>query len=162
MKKSLRQPKLHGRGAVAVEFAVLLPVLTVLLAAPLLFGRVFWHYTVAQKAAQDAVRFLAAANIMEIRPPGAGVTEVPIATVARSIVLAEIAEMDGGVLGHGAAAIDILCDGRTCNGLTVPSKIAVSVQIPIIDPYFGQITSQFTNSDWIFLQPAATTSYVGN
>jgi Flp pilus assembly protein TadG len=163
MKKSLRQPrKLHGRGGVAVEFAVLLPCVILLLAVPLLFGRVFWHYTVAQKAAQDAARFLAAATIMEIRPTGATGSEVPIAAVARSIVQAEIAELDGGVLGRGAAQIDIMCDARTCGGLTVPRKIAVSIQIPIIDPYFGQFTSDFTNSGWFFLEPSAMTSYVGN
>jgi hypothetical protein len=159
MKRSLRQSKLRGQGSVAVEFAVLLPVILILLAAPLLFGRVFWHYTVAQKAAQDAVRFLAAANAAEIKTPGAGGTEAPVAAVARAIVQAEIAELNGGRYPPG---VDVLCDGGTCFGFQIPTRVAVRVTVPIYDNFFGQITSEITGGDQILLNPAATTSYVGN
>jgi Flp pilus assembly protein TadG len=159
MKRSLRRTKLRGQGGVAVEFAVLLPVILLLLAAPLFFGRIFWHYTVAQKAAQDAVRFLAAANPAEIKTPGAGGTEAPIAAVARSIVLAEIAELNPGPYQPG---VDVLCDGRTCFGFQIPIKVTVGVTIPVYDEFFAGITSQFTGGDQILLIPVATTNYVGN
>jgi hypothetical protein len=159
MKGSLGQSTLRRQGSVAVEFAVLLPVLLLLLAAPLLFGRVFWHYTVAQKAAQDAVRFLAAANAAEIKTPGAGGTEAPVAAVARAIVQAEIAELNGGLYPPG---VDVLCDGGTCFGFQIPTRVAVRVTVPIYDNYLGQFTSEITGGDQILLNPVATTSYVGN
>lgn len=159
MKKSLRQPKRRSRGSVAVEFAVLLPWILVMLAAPLLFGRVCWHYTVAQKAAQDAVRFLAAANPAEIKTPGAGGTEAPIAAVARAIVMAEIAELSPGPYSPG---VDVLCDGRTCFGFQIPANVTVGVTIPIYDEFLGPLTAEFTGGDQILLTPVATTNYVGN
>lgn len=159
MKRPLRQTKRRWRGNVAVEFAVLLPVILVLLAAPLLFGRVFWHYTVAQKAAQDAVRFLASANPAEIKTPGASGGEAPVAAVARAIVQAEIAELNGGLYAPG---VDVLCDGGTCFGFQIPARVAVRVTIPIYDDYFGGITSVITGGDQILLKSVATTNYVDN
>lgn len=159
MNRLLRQTKQHAQGSVAVEFAVLLPIMVVMLAVPLLFGRVFWHYTVAQKASQDAVRFLAAANAAEIKTPGAGGTEAPIAAVARAIVLAEIAELNPGPY---RPVVDVLCDGRTCAGFLIPQKVTVGVTMPILDDLFSGITSDITGGYPIVLNPAATTSYVGN
>ena len=147
------------QGSVAVEFAFLLPVMIIMLAAPLLFGRVFWHYAVAQKAAQNAVRFLAAANPAEIRTPGAGGTEAPIAAVARAIVMAEIAELHPGPY---LPIVDVLCDGGTCTGFQIPARVTVRVSMPIYDEFFSEITSIFTGGDQILIRPVATTSYVGN
>lgn len=159
MKKLLRQPQLRRHGGVAVEFVILLPVMLVLLAAPLLFGRAFWHYTVAQKAAQDAVRFLAAASSAEIKTPGTGGTEAPAAAVARAIVQAEIAELNGGLYPPG---VDVLCDGGTCFGFQLPTKVAVRVTIPIYDIFFDDVTADFTGGDQLLLKPVATANYVGN
>jgi len=159
MIRSRCQARQHMQGSVAVEFAFLLPVMIIMLAAPLLFGRVFWHYTVAQKAAQNAVRFLAAANPAEIRTPGAGGTEAPIAAVARAIVMAEIAELQPGPYAPG---VDILCDGGLCFGFQIPARVTVRVTMPIYDEILGGITSIFTGGDQILLNPVATTNYVGN
>lgn len=159
MKKTLRRPRSRWHGGVAVEFVVLLPVMIILLAAPLLFGRAFWHYTVAQKAAQDAVRFLAASNSAEIKTPGAGGGEAPAAAVARAIVQAEIAELNGGLYPPG---VDILCDGGTCFGFQIPTNVAVRVTVPIYDIFFDDVTADFTSGDPLILKPVAATNYVGN
>lgn len=159
MNKSPFQSKRRIRGSVAVEFAVLLPVMIVMLAAPLLFGRVFWHYTVAQKAAQNAVRFLAAANAAEIRTPGSGGTEAPIAAVARTIVMAELAELSPGMY---SPVVDVLCDGITCSGFQIPNKVTVSIIMPIYDQVLSGITTKVIGDDQILLHPVATTNYVGN
>jgi hypothetical protein len=159
MKKPWLLPTRRVRGAVLVEFGLLFPVLIVMMTAPLFFGRVFWHYTVAQKAAQDAVRFLAAANAAEIKTPGAGGAEAPIAAVARQIVLAEIGQLNPGPYAPG---VDILCDGGTCFGYQVPTKVAVRVTMPMYDRFFGAFTVRFTGGDQILLNPVATTGYVGN
>lgn len=159
MKKSVRQARRRSRGSVAVEFAVLLPWMLILLAAPLLFGRVCWHYAVAQKAAQDAVRFLASANQAEIKTPGPGGTEAPVAAVARAIVMEEIAELNPGPFSPG---VDVLCDGHTCFGFQIPVNVTVRISIPIYDELLGPLTSDFTGGEQILLNPVATTNYVGN
>ena len=159
MIRSRRQARQHMQGSAAVEFAFLLPVMIVMLAAPLLFGRVFWHYTVAQKAAQNAVRFLAAASPAEIRTPGAGGTEAPIAALARAIVMAEIAELHPGPY---VPVVTVVCDGAVCDGFQIPAKVTVRVTMPVYDEFFSGITSIFTGGDQILLKPVATTSYVGN
>lgn len=159
MNRSRRQVKQHMQGSVVVEFALFLPVMIIMLAVPLLFGRVFWHYTVAQKASQDAVRFLASANAAEIKTPGAGGGEAPIAAVARAIVMAEIAELNPGPY---PPSVNVLCDGFICAGFRIPGKVTVSVRMPIYDEFLSGITSNFTGGDQILLEPVAMTHYVGN
>jgi Flp pilus assembly protein TadG len=159
MKKSLRHPNRRVRGSVAIEFALLLPVMMLLLAAPLLFGRVFWHYTVAQKAAQDAVRFLASASAAEIRTSGAGGSEAPVAAVARAIVQAEIAELNPGPTIPG---VSVQCDGQLCYGGIIPTNVTVTVQIFVSDTVFSGFTDQFTGGGDIVINPVASTNYVGN
>ena len=53
MSAPIRKPSLRGRGSVAVECAIVLPILLLLISGLLFFARVFWCYTVAQKAAHD-------------------------------------------------------------------------------------------------------------
>jgi Flp pilus assembly protein TadG len=156
--KLLRQAKLRTQGSVAVEFALVLPIMVVMLAAPLFFGWIFWHYTVAQKASQDAVRFLASASAAEIRTSGPG-GEAPVAAVARAMVMAEIAELRTGM---DPPVVDVLCDGRTCAGLKIPSRVTVSVQMSIVDTFLSVVTLKYTGGDPIVLNPVATTDYVGS
>jgi Flp pilus assembly protein TadG len=156
MNRSPRQAKLRTQGGVAVELACLLPLMIVLLAVPLLFGRVFWHYTVAQKASQDAVRFLAAANAAEIMTTNPDGTEVPVAAVARAIVLAEIAELRPG---RSAPGIDVLCDGRGCFGAKIPRTVTVGVTMSMYDLALGGFTLEITGGRGITLEPVATTYY---
>jgi hypothetical protein len=153
------RPLRYAGGTAAVELAVLLPILMLLLAAPLFFGRIFWHYTAAQKAAHDAVRFLSTASAAEMRTPGAGGTEAPIAAAAREIVRMELAELNPG---PDQPFIDVQCNGIGCAGFTIPTKVTVSVRMPMYDEFFGAFTAQFTGGDQILLQAAVTMDYVGN
>ncbi|MDT1837773.1 pilus assembly protein, partial [Acinetobacter baumannii] len=41
------------RGSAAVEAAIVLPALILFLAVPLFLARIFWYYSVAEKAAHD-------------------------------------------------------------------------------------------------------------
>lgn len=158
MNKSLRQTMLRTQGGVAVEFALVLPIMIVMLAVPLFFGWIFWHYTVAQKATQDAVRFLASATAAEIKTSGpAG--EAPVAAVARAMVMAEIAELRTGT---DPPVVDVLCDGRTCAGAKIPGRVTVSVQMSIMDTFFSDATLKYTGGAPILLNPVASTDYVGN
>jgi hypothetical protein len=146
------------KGGAAVEMALCLPVLVVLLAAPLFFARVCWHYTVAEKAAHDAARFLAAAPTVEMTTQGPG-SESSAATVARWIAATEISELNPGPL---RPSITIQCDGVTCDGLTVPLKVSAIIRMRVYDPAFYAITSEFTGGGAPLLTAAVTIPYVGN
>jgi hypothetical protein len=160
MKKSFRIGRQRAHGGVAVEFAAFLPVILLLVSGVLFFGRIFWHYTVAEKAAYDAVRFLAAAPAGEFRIQGPGGTESPVVAVARAIVLEEIAELSQG--GPYLPVIDVLCDGRTCGGTSVPTRLTVLVTLSIVDPFLDGFTSQFTGGQEVLLYPVARMHYVEN
>jgi hypothetical protein len=116
-------------GVAAVEFAVLLPLLIVLMTAPLFIGRVLWHYTVAQKAAHDAARYLATVPEAELRTPGLAPAAV---AVAREIVTAELADLNPGPYPPG---ITISCDTTVCTGLILPTTVRVNIVIEMHDPF---------------------------
>lgn len=146
------------KGIAAIEMAVILPVLIILLAVPLFLGRVFWHYTVAQKAAHDAARFLSTATQVEMRTPGAGATEAAAAALARAIVIAETADLNPG--GDNSVIIDVHCDLGTC-GLGVPTNVRIWVRFRMTDPIFRTFTSAFTGDDGLLIQADVTMRYAG-
>jgi hypothetical protein len=151
----------RAKGVAAVELAIWLPLLVLLLGAGLFLGRLFWHYTVAQKAAHDAVIFLSQANVREMRmPPAGGSTETPIAALTRKIAQEELAELRPG--GPYPISITVLCDGATCDGLTVPSRVTVWIRMAVFDDFFPDITAQFGGSDSIILQANVTAKFVGS
>src|SRR4051812_38658701 len=122
------------RGGVAVEMAVLLPILVMLLAFPLLLGRIFWHYSVAQKAAHDAARYLSSVPYAEMNNPSRSQSA---ASLARDIVLAETAELTPG--GAFPVSIGITCDDGPCD-YGVPTTVTVLVRVRMFDPFFGNFT----------------------
>jgi len=175
MKKILHQAKRHERGSVAVEFAILLPtVLIPLLAAALFFGRFFWHYTVAEKAAHDAVRFIAMASPTEVRGQCkvVGVTVPCLDWAARVLATEEMGDLNPG---NGDPQISVLCDGVPClsgpppansaNPLELqPKSVAVMIDLSVSDPFLSAFTQFFTGSGTsisIPIHATARTSYVG-
>jgi hypothetical protein len=151
-----------AKGVAAVELTIWLPLLVLLLGAGIFLGRLFWHYTVSQKAAHDAAIFLASASAVEMRAvPVGGSTETPIAVIARKIAADEIAELNPG--GRYQPAIMVLCDGVfACTGQSLPRKITVSIQMSVTDDFLPDITSAFVSTDGILLQSYVTLNYVGN
>lgn len=119
------------RGVAAVEFAIMLPLLIILLAAPLYIGRVLWHYTAAQKSAHNAAQYLASIPDVEMRSPALAVSSV---AVAADLVAAELADLDPG---EYPPLVTILCDGMICGGYAVPTMVSVNVQMRVQDPFFG-------------------------
>jgi hypothetical protein len=119
----------HQRGVAAVELALMLPLLVTVLAGSVLCGRSFWHYTVAQKAAQDAARFMATVPQSDLRSPGAA---EPSVQVARWIAASETADLAPGPLG----AIDcvVSCDGGACGESADPKVVTVTMGIDLLDP----------------------------
>lgn len=121
------------RGVAAVEFAVILPLLLIVLAACVLAGRACWHYTVAQKAAQDAARFMATVPLSDLRSVSAA---DPSVQVARWIVASETADLAPG--GAGAINDVIRCDGGACGESPEPKVVTVTVGIDLADPVLPQ------------------------
>jgi Flp pilus assembly protein TadG len=138
--------------------AILIPILLVFLAVPIFFARVFWYYSVAQKAAHDATRFLSTATQVEMRTQGVGYGEAPMAGIARAIAVAEIQEI---MPVMSAVTIDVQCDLNTC-GLGVPQTVRVAVRMRFKDDILDTITSGFYGPDGLLLAGDLTMRYVGN
>jgi hypothetical protein len=162
--KRLHRTSVRERGSVAVELAILLVfVLPPLLAAPLFYGRVLWHYTVAEKAVHDAARFLAAAPPGEMKMAGLN-GEVLAVTAARALADQEVAELN---TGSYAPTVGISCDSTPfCPpSKPLPQYITVTIALTVEDPFLGAIIAEYFgggNTMGIHLEPTATFSYVGN
>lgn len=148
----------NENGGMAIEAAIVLPVLLLFLAVPLFLGRVFWYYDVAQKAAQDGARFLSSVSRTEIQASTGG-AQPGVAALAKSIAEEEIKGIRPGLVG---ASVTPQCDYAECNGLSVPQTVRVSVQIRVRDDILGPITNQFFGEDGFLLTAAVTMRYAGN
>jgi Flp pilus assembly protein TadG len=146
------------RGGVAVEAALILPVLILFLAAPLFAARVFWYYSVAEKAAHDGARFLSSVSRAEIQASTGG-AEPGVAALAKSIADDELDEIKPALVGATTGA---QCDFGPCGGLTVPQTVRVTVQVKVRDDIFGFITDEYFGEDGLLLTAAVTMRYAGN
>lgn len=125
------------RGVAAVEAAVLIPVMLVLFTFPVFLARVYWHYTVAQKAAQDAARYLSTVSRQEMRST---TLSAAASNVAAAIARTELAEL----APEGSSATPIVqCDMRPCGSQAgvVPATVRVAVTFNMVDTFFGVVDS---------------------
>jgi len=164
MNAPIRTPSVRRKGSIAVECAIVLPILLLLIGGMLFFARVFWCYTVAQKAAHDGARFLAAATLREITPSSAGPV-VPVALAAQKIASDEVAELGSG----GGVGVEVQCYAGAatlrwgpCLGFYTPRKVLVGVTVSVSDSFFDPFTVDFTNGLPITFTAIMATDYVGN
>jgi Flp pilus assembly protein TadG len=145
------------RGVAAVELALILPIVVVLLSVPLFFGRLYWHYSAAQSAAYDAARYLSTVSLEEMRDPnkvGAVVTQ------AYDIVAEEVGELNPGLYAPDVA---VRCNvGNNCNGFFTPTTVRVIVQVYMTDSIFLGITEALLGRDHFLLSADVTLPYTGN
>lgn len=163
MKGHFRHARKRSRGSVAVECALILPVILALMTSVLLLGRIFWTYTAAEKAAHDAARFLASVPVKDMR--GTNGEVVPVISVAKQIARDEMRDTALGAV----ASTTILCYGGTpdpyweeCIGIDTPLKVRVRVTVTITDPLFTQLTWWFNGGEPIVLRAVMATDYVGS
>jgi hypothetical protein len=166
--------KLPGRlerGSIAIEMAIILPILLLVLTMPLFYARVFWYYSVAAKAAHDAARFLSTATQAEMRTLGDSGVEARVATIA-----AWIADTETEVLKPvmERRAFEAQCGYPTgtgtppnimyqrCNQNILPSTIKVYVGWTLYDDLFGEFTSALYPEEGLHMQPDVTMRYAGN
>jgi Flp pilus assembly protein TadG len=117
------------QGAIVLELALTLGFLFPVAAMLIFYGRVLYNYEVAQKAAHDAVRYMASASIVNINNPALVTYEV---AVAQAILQQELS-----VLNPDKMAMSVACDGQTCAGMAVPEKVTVGVQINVRNDLVG-------------------------
>lgn len=162
MSKNIKSTRRRQQGAAAVELALVLPVLVVFFTAPLFFAIFFWHYTAAQKAAQDGARYLSTVSEQEMRDPTLALVA---ANTAREIIREELAELLPAqnsiavVLHCGTAANGVM---NLCTGVgdgPLPEVVDVSVQFRLRDQLFGFVNTG--RYGWS-VSAMASVPYVGN
>lgn len=143
------------RGAAAVEMAILLPVMLLLLSFPLLFGRIFWHYAVIHSAAHDAALYLSTVPMAEMSSQTRGLRA---SDLAHDIVVGETAELAPG--DDSAVSITVWCDDGTCD-FGAPTTVTVLVRVRMFDPFFGDVTSSVLGEEGLALRSKVVMRYVG-
>lgn len=147
------------KGSIAVETIFCLPLLILFLVVPLFLARIFWYYSVAQKAAHDSATFLAKAPLTEmIAADGSNGAPLPVALLAESIAHAELDEIKPGLVRYTVSA---LCDGDVC-GDEVPQTVRVSVRLRMRDEIFPAFTTELFGEDPLLLEGRVTMRYVGD
>lgn len=135
IRKSVPHSRTRERGVVAVELGVLLPILIVFFTFPIFYARCFWHYTAAQKAAQDAAHYLSMVPAAEMRSKKLAKAA---AAIAVEIAQREIAELAPGTDIDPPQAI---CDGASCGSIPgkVPTTVRVLINFGMVDNLFGVV-----------------------
>lgn len=144
------------QGMAAVELAIVLPLLLALLSAPLFLAYIFWHYSVAQKAAHDAARYLSSAPKAEMLAPTG--SEIEAAKFAKAIALLETAELRPGPF---PIYVEAQCNGLTCLGYTAPTTVRVAVRMQMFDQFFPALTGFLGTGDGILLTADVSMPYAG-
>lgn len=152
IRKSRRQ-----RGVAAIEMAIILPLLVILLTFPIFFCRAFLYYSVAQKAAHNAAMYLATVPKLEMQDNNKSAAASDMAT---EIVEATIAELSPGALG--GIGVSIQCDNGPCGVGAVPNGlITVDLRITMYDEFFPYFTWVVLGDGPLILDASATVRYVG-
>lgn len=142
MTRSLcKLPSKRQRGVAAVELAIVLPVLFVLMTVPIFFARYFFHYTVVHKAAQNAARYLSTVSVREMRTPALAVAAGKIANDIAAEELADIAPGQDGPTIEVFCGPNILCSGYGSGPM--PETVAVGVHMYMFDNIFGVVNTGF-------------------
>ena len=149
-------PRRRQHGVAAVEFAIILPVLVLLLAFPIFFARVFMHYSVAHKAAHDAAVYLSNIPQAEMKDFTRSLDATEVASAIANEELGELRPGKGTL-----PVIQVQCDGGPCGTFT-PGEVTVHVRMHMYDDYFNSYTWKAVGSDGIQISVQATARYVGN
>jgi len=151
------------RGAIAVEAALVLPVLVIFLLFPSLYWAIYlYKYSAAQKAVHDAALYLSTAPRLDMTTAGPDGNPAAL-TLAKKIIAMEMA-------GQTPPEPGIVCSYKQASGFAVPkpctatnnqdyrqplASIYVSIDIDYIDPMTG-------SNSGMRISPYVNLPYVGN
>lgn len=166
-----RTPKATGRqhedGAIAVETAIVLPILMIFLGLPsIVLAFYFRQYSAAYKAAHDVAIYLSTAPRIEFTTAGQD-GQFAALTVARKIAAKELA----GIVPDGVSVDPyITCNYRTGNAVRGnacspaifrnDSSPLVRFDVAINLPYMNPLTGEEIAS--MYMSPLSSVRYLGN
>lgn len=102
------------RGAAALEFALVLPILLLVVAGAVEYGRAFWYYDSLSKATRDAARYLTMASCYSVESESeCNIRLGNVAAAAKTQVATAAAEAH--LSDFGAANVEVRCDGAPCS-----------------------------------------------
>lgn len=116
------------RGAVAVEFAIVISLLLLITGGIIEFGRVFWYFDALTKATRDGARFMSSVPVNQI-----GDLDIAAApgdcnsyslTANRIVYCAAVA---ANVPGFTIGNVVVTCDGAACVNGTAPQYVNVAI-----------------------------------
>ena len=113
--------RMHQCGVAAVEFALLLVFLLIIVSGLVEFGRAFWYYDALDKATRDGARFLSGSRVNSTVALDSGL-------IGQAEDMVVDASISAGMTDFKAKYVAIICD-TACSG--TPSYITVSVAYPI-------------------------------
>jgi Flp pilus assembly protein TadG len=149
------------RGVAAVEFALLLFLLLIIVAGIVEFGRTFWYYDALTKATRDGARFLSMSRVS---------TEVALDSTFENnaIAMVENTADAARVPNFSSSDITVKCDYdpsagtfSVCNTENyIPEYVTVSVAYPVkIGEWIPFVT--LVNAPWnVTLSPSTTMRYM--
>lgn len=169
----VRSAKSRERGAAAVEFALVISVLVLIVGGIVEFGRVFWHYDALTKATRDGARVMS--NGLAEKLLTATAPDVSAVDEARQVVLAEAAGAQlNPALSSGQVVIQCTYLSGSAEGswggchnmsTTDPTDVPVHVRVSITgSPQYTVPLAQWfpVPGANITLRPQTTMRYMRN
>jgi Flp pilus assembly protein TadG len=156
----------YERGAIAIEAALVLPILLLFLGFPSIYLAFYYRqYSAAQKAVHDAALYLSTAPRIEMTTAGSDGDPAAL-SLAKTIIAKEMAGLvtDGTSMDPGFICLYRVAGNPAMKPCTVtynrdPShtliQLGVSVSLTYIDPLTGSDTG-------LLITPYAPVPYVGN
>jgi Flp pilus assembly protein TadG len=152
-------------GSVAVEAALVISlVLVPLIAFVLLFGRYFWYYTMAQKAAHDATLVMSTSPLGDIRSYAAS-------TLANGVITSETDDIDQSTAltrvtttecWYRIPANALFLQPFNC-GITTATPVLVrtTVAMAVTDPLLGRLSESVLGGAALQITAQSSVRYVG-
>jgi Flp pilus assembly pilin Flp len=129
-KKQIRQVKRRVLGVAAVEFALLITLLLIIVAGIVEFGRAFWYYDALTKATRDGARFLSNVPVVNIPSLASGTEPADChgEYIPAADTLVYCAAKEANVPSFSINNVDVLCDDVKCEvGMDPPVYITVKI-----------------------------------
>jgi hypothetical protein len=150
MKQTM--PVARQRGVAAIELAILLPILLIGLASLVLLAQYMWHYTVVNRAAQDAARFMSTIPRTEMNSRILAGRASDVATEIVRRELSDLAPEDE----LGDPIID--CDTDDCG---FQAGIPHTVRVAVTFDFYDRIFQTYLGPRGLTITANVTMNYVG-